>query len=315
MLEKSLKRSKDAKHLGTRSMSLELPKTLRAALMSFLSSHVINTPLYAVKLRLLRGLNTVSRVNNTSRTRILVPLLQKWAKLSSDEVRSYCSAEHLKADDLDAEILNIVTANDREGIDELLALLRGVSQSTRTSLIARSITRLRSLWQSFPIDMQIPVAQALFDFCLASADDYPVTYSFQGEVMDLLRSVPLATEVLISFIGQLHTVTDMNDRPPAAKKRRTSHEQLAVSNLHDAKEIHAVVQRLTFVLQLVDSSHPEQRKELLRPLFTILGELQHFKTQISTELGYLQTLILSSILAIINTYKVRCFQPFNVVRN
>jgi U3 small nucleolar RNA-associated protein 10 len=305
MLEKSLKRSKSAKHSGTKSMSLDLPKTLRAALMSFLSSHVINTPLYAVKLRLLRGLNAVSEVNNTSRTRILIPLLKKWAMLGSEEVHNYCNAEHLNEEDLDTEILNIVTANDHEGIHELLALLRGVSQSTRTSLVARSITRLRSLWQSFSIDMQMSVAQVLLDFCLAPDDDYPVTHSFRGEVMDLLRSVPLATEVLMSFVGQLHTVTDVKDRHPAAKKRRTSHEELAVSKLDDEKEVHATVQRITFVLQLVDSSHPEHRRDLLGPLFATLGELQHFKTQVSTELAYIQTLVLSSLLAIINAYKVR----------
>lgn len=107
---------------------------------------------------------------------------------------------------------------------------------------------------------------------------------------------------MLSFLDQLPTAAKLADKPPATKRRRTSHGEVAKTPLQDSKQLNAAIRKVTFVLQLVDSSEPARHPELLRSLFGVLAELQHFKAQVGSELAYLQGLALGSLLAIMKTF-------------
>lgn len=110
--------------------------------------------------------------------------------------------------------------------------------------------------------------------------------SLQNTIIDsaflgLLNTVPLSTEVLLTFIEQLPTAANLVDKPPATKRRRTSHGEAARTSTQDTKTLLAAIKKVTFVLQLVEGSNVENHPELLRGLFNTLAELQHFKAQVS----------------------------------
>ena len=47
----------------------------------------------------------------------------------------------------------------------------------------------------------------------------------QSAAVDLLRTLALPTEILITLVENLPSVSDMQDQPPAAKKRRHSRSE------------------------------------------------------------------------------------------
>jgi len=64
------------------------------------------------------------------------------------------------------------------------------------------------------------------------------------------------------------------------------------------QEYAPIIQRMTFILELVDSSEPENHPILFGKLFDALTIVQQFKSQVHSELAYVQNLALSCLLAI-----------------
>ena len=280
-----------------------LPQAARASIFAFLATHAVHTPLLSVKLRLLALLNQGRSVASTSRTKFLLPILQKWVALSPSEVDAQCKEEHVELTEADAQAVAIVTANDNEGLQYLNSIVMGEVTANRESLLATVFRRMRALWPFLKGDFRLEVAQTLLDSSQSFPDD-PEHHDAASDLStELLRTMSLSTDVLQSFLAQLPTAAELADKPPATKRRRTSFVEAARTPLQDSKRVRAAIKRVTFVLQLVDSSGPGSHPALLKDLFNVLVELQHFKAQVASELAYLQGLVLGSLLAIIQTYK------------
>jgi U3 small nucleolar RNA-associated protein 10 len=303
VLENTLNSPKTSSEIPNRRDSIRLSQTLRASILSFLGSNVIYTPLYPVKMRLLGGLNRVRRVASTTRTKVLLPELQRWATLKHSDALHHCKDAQIDVEEFDDQAVTIVVANDLEGLDYLAGICRGEIASDRSTLMAAAFRRMHKLWPSLKGDLRIKTAQFLMDVSQAPAGESDGSSIAQGEAMDLLRTVPLSTDILLSFLNQLPTAASLADKPPATKRRRTSHEEVARASLHDSKQLTSAIQKVTFVLQLIDSSNPKEHPTLLAGLFNTLAELQHFKIQVGSELGYLQGLVLSSLLSVMDAYK------------
>jgi U3 small nucleolar RNA-associated protein 10 len=152
-------------------------------------------------------------------------------------------------------------------------------------------------------DSRLNTAQLLMDLSQPPSDDARHSEFAQAEAMELLRSVNLTTDILLSFLNQLPTAAQLADMPPATKRRRVSHGEIAKTPVQDMKSLTGAVHKVSFVLQMVDNSNPEKHVALLPGLFNALSELQHFKSQVGSELGYLQGLVLSSLLSIMKAHK------------
>jgi U3 small nucleolar RNA-associated protein 10 len=287
----------------TSKKSERLPQSARASVLSFMSSHVICTPLYSVKLRLLVLLNQVRSVAGTTRTKVLLPALQKWASLTEEQALEHSAQEAFEIRDLDKQAASTVVANDKEGLQYFTQIVHGEVAQGRPTLLEAVFARLREMWSSLKGDIQLQIAQMLLDASQSSPDGQNHNAKSTEEALELLRNAPLSTEILLTFLNQLPTTAKLADTPPASKRRRTSHGEVARSPLQDPKQLTAAIRQVTFVLQLVDGSNPGKHPELLKPLFNTLAELQHFKTKISSELAYLQDLVLSSLLSIMKAYK------------
>lgn len=302
VLEQSLN-SPRASAEPSKKNEARLTQTARASILSFLSSHVIQTPVYLVKLRLLVILNHVRSIASTTRTKVLLPALQQWASLSPEVALQHSRDEQFVMADFDKQAAATVVANDKDGLQFFTQIVHGEIASDRPTLLEAIFARLREMWTSLKGDVQLQTAQMLMDASQSSPEETSYNGKSTEEALELLRNAPLSTEILLSFLDQLPTAAKLTDAPPASKRRRTSHGEVARASLQDPKQLAAAIRQVTFVLQLIDSSDPGSHPELLKGLFNTLAELQHFKAQVSSELAYLQDLVLNSLLSILKAYR------------
>ncbi|RDL40455.1 ARM repeat-containing protein [Venustampulla echinocandica] len=281
-----------------------LPQSSRASILSFLASHVVHTPLFSVKLRLISSLNQVRGVAGLTRTSVLLPVLQEWSSLSPAEASKHCKDEEIDSAEFDDQCFMIIIPSDEEGLQFLTSVVVRDVAADRPTLLTAAFKRLRAMWSSLKGELKLRMAQMLMDSALSSSDKMSEHHDLAVQTSsELLSSLPLSTDILLAFIEQLPTAAKLADQPPASKRRRTSHGEVARNSIQDSKELAAAIRKVTLVLQLIDSSNPKMHPELLKGLFNVLAELQHLKTQVKSELAYLQGLVLSSLLAIFQGFK------------
>ncbi|KAF4993011.1 hypothetical protein FDECE_13542 [Fusarium decemcellulare] len=276
----------------------------RLALLQFLASHIVNTPLILVKSKLLKTVNEIRGVSTTTRTQLLLPALQWWAGLDEAEAAKLCASERLEKSDLDTRFVDVVVPNDTSGLEFFLEFLREPEQRDKADLIRAVFARIKKMWPSMKPDVKFMAAEQLLEISQESTASGDSKSIVPAEAADLLRSVRLTTDILIFFLDSIQTGTKMITEPPPNKRRRTSSsggDRGLITQV--TPELSQALRKVTFVLQLVENSNPVEHPELLDGLFTALSELQHFRTVVGSELGYLQNLILRSLLAMMPTYK------------
>lgn len=281
-----------------------MSQSARLSLLTFLSSHVVATPLVLVKNRLLRCLNEIRGVSSTTRTQLLLPALQWWAGLTEEEASGLARAGQLEISILDSRFVDIVVPNDAAGLDYLFTILQSPTTANRPTLVQAVFARLRKMWPVMKDDIKFKVAEQLLDVSQKSSPADDSESPVPAEAANFLRVVPLTTDILSFFLDSIQTGTKMITEPPPNKRRRTSSSDGNRGLITQVTpELSQALRKVTFVLQLVDNSDPVSHPELLDGLFTALSELQHFRTVVGSELGYLQNLILRSLLAMMPAYQ------------
>lgn len=303
VLESALKGSSMSDSTST-SGGAELKKSLRLSLFAFLCSHLVWTPLFAVKLSLLKILNRVDKAGGTTRTRELMPLLEAWRKLGQEELLAACSKEHISVSELESEVVAVVTPKDKEAVDLLLANVSGNAQSLRPLFVSAVFNRIRDIWSYISEERQLDASEKLLDIALGISDAFSTMESHSREV---LRSVQLSGPILFRFLDKIPaSITDIESHAPASKRRRTSQNNMVAMSVRDEAELNRLMDKMTFILELVDNSTPENYPELADGLFQTLASLHLLKSQIQSGLSYLLSLALGSLLNIVNKAKV-CF--------
>ncbi|KAJ9229994.1 U3 small nucleolar RNA-associated protein 10 [Paecilomyces variotii] len=282
--------------------SAELKKSLRLSLFTFLCSHIVRTPLFTIKLRLLKVINRVDKAGGTTRTKELMPLLEAWRKLGQDEIHAICGKEHISASELESEVIAVVTPKDKEAIDILLTNVSGNPQSLRESFVTAVFNRIRDVWASVSEERQLDASEKLLDISLGISDAFSSMESYSREV---LRSVHLPGPALLRFLDKIPaSITDIESNAPASKRRRTSQNNMVAMSVRDEAELNRLMDKMTFILELVDNSAPENHPELADGLFQTLASLHLLKSQVQSGLSYLLSLALGSLLNIVNKAKV-----------
>lgn len=274
---------------------------IRLAVLSFLSGHVVETPLLPVKLRLLQPLNQVKGVSGTTRTQLLLPLLKWWASLSAEAASSSCQEHSISEAAMDTATVDTVVPNDNEGLEFLLQSVQTPVLSTRQNLLHAVFVRIEKMWPSMKTETRHVVADQLLVMAEenASGERSPVA----NEAAEVLRNVELTTENLLSFLDSLQNAAKMANETPPSKRRRTSSSEARGAISQPDHGLTQALRQVTFVLQLVEGSDPAKHPHILNALFNTLSELQHFRTLLGSELGYLQNLVLRSLLAIVPAYR------------
>ncbi|CAD6593091.1 MAG: snoRNA-binding rRNA-processing protein utp10 [Alectoria sarmentosa] len=290
---------------GSNATQKEMKTSLRLALFSSLCSHVVNTPLYAVKFRLLQVLNQVPKVGSTSRTKLLLPLLSNTMKQGQFEFERICDKEHLVSSQLLDSMASIITPSDREGIQTLKCIIGPLNNLNFPNLRATALHRLHVIWTFISIDLQFLLAKALFESAVgnveAGAND-----NQEAEAMETLRTLPLSTAILQYFTENLPSISStFQDKLPVSKRRRISHCLSDEVGAPDGRNLASAIRQITFVLELVGDAKTERHPELLGGLFQIMCDLQHFQSRSITAIGYLQVLAIEGMLAIVKRADAR----------
>jgi len=299
VLISSLESSNDTKDTEKKHL---IPRTTRLAIMKFLCSHVEATPILAVKLRLLKPINQIRSISGTSRTDLLLPLLRCWAQLPGTQTKVLAEEEAVDEDAINAACTNVVVANNKLGLELFFSLVKEPQVAARANLVLSIFARIQKIWPSMKDESQRSTAQTLFELSQAPHQASSEQNFVSAEAADLLRKVELPTDVLLDFLDSIQDEVKIATDPPANKRRRVSTAERP-RNIIQAEEVKATLSKITFVLELVQESNPERHPRLLPSLFTTLSDLQHLRALVGAELGYLQNLVLSSLLAMIPTYQ------------
>ncbi|CAK7263803.1 snoRNA-binding rRNA-processing protein utp10 [Sporothrix epigloea] len=280
---------------------------VRLSILQFLASHTVSTPILSVKARLLKALNEVRGVSGTSRTQLLLPLLKSWAALTAEEAKALAAKEMLDEAIVDARSVDVVIPNDISGLETLFAIVQNPQSHTRPNLLSCVFKRIRKMWPIMKEDFQNVIAQFMLDqvqkttLATASPDELDVAAE---EATDLLFNVDLSTHILTLFLESLQQSAKMATEAPPNKRRRTSSSgHKNGQRIQANSDLRLLVNRTTFILQLVQASKPAEHPELLPNLFIVLSELQILRSYVGSELGYLQNVVLSCLLAMMPAYQ------------
>ena len=289
---------------STNTIQKELKKSLRLAFFSNICSHIVNTPLYAVKSRLLEILNQVPKVGSTSRTKFLLPLLLNTMEQGQHEYERTCREEQLDQLQLLDRIVSIVIPGDREGIQTLKSIIAPRNNLNFPNLRAAASHRLQIIWTSIKIDQQFLLAKALFEAAVGRVET-GASGNQEAEAMEMLRTLPLSTAILQSFLENLPSLsTTLQDKPPVSKRRRTGRGHSNGNGASDERNLVFAIRQITFVLELIGDAKPERHPELLAGLSRIMSDLQHCHGHAVTAIGYLQLLAIEGMLPIVKGAEV-----------
>ncbi|KAJ5231850.1 uncharacterized protein N7469_006438 [Penicillium citrinum] len=287
--------------LSESSGATELKKSVRISFFAFLCSHVIHMPVFAPKFGLLRILNNIKKTPGTTRTKELLPLLESWRTLTQKEVDDICAKERLSVSEVDQHIVEIVSPKDSDSITILLSNVASDANSLRTSFVNAVFSRMKEIWAKVPEESQSAAAEKLLDISLGESTSGG---SLADYCRDVLRSVELSGAILVSFTKKIPvSLTDVDSIGPAPKRRRTSQNNMVAMTVKDEGELSKLMDKMTFILEIVDSSSPDSHPQLTDGLFQTLAALHHFKSQVQSGLSYLLSLTLGSLLAIVNKSK------------
>jgi U3 small nucleolar RNA-associated protein 10 len=300
-LKNGLDTSKTAE---SREIKTSLTHSTRASIMKAISSHAVQSPFLVVKVRLLETLNQIRPASGSSRSQPLLPVLRWWAGLSKDEAARLAESQGLDEANVDLACVSVVASNDKAGIDALFDLINSPGVCERANLMQTIFSRIRTIWPSMKGDMKFSTAQAMLKLSQESFEASATQNLASIESADFLRNVELTTDILLEFLESAQDSATQATTSPANKRRRlSSAEQARAVDIQNSPEMNAILSKVTFVLELVQGSNPEDHPRLLQNLFAMLSDLQHLRTLVGSELGYLQNLVLSSLLAMIPAYK------------
>ena len=285
----------------------KISRQARLDIMKFLCGHVEKTAMLTVKLRLLKPLNQIRRVSGTTRTDLLLPVLRWWAALPGAEASRLSARESVNEKALDKACVEVVVANDVPGLELFLELVADKEAVSRASFVESIFSRIEHIWPLMKEEAQFSTAKAMLRLSQGSSEQSTVA----AEAADLLRKVELPTDVLFDFLDSIQEeIKVATSRPSDAKvadlatqKRRRTSTTERPRTVVQGGEFKSALSRITFVLELVQESKPEEHPELLPSLFTALSDLQHLRALVGAELGYLQNLVLSSLLSMIPAYE------------
>ncbi|KAL4998400.1 U3 small nucleolar RNA-associated protein 10 [Aspergillus recurvatus] len=282
---------------GTASDSASaIKKPLRLALFAYLCAHAVQLPLFAPKAGLLSLLNRVDKAGGTTRTKELEPLLKTWRDMDDQKVIEVHEREQISVSDFEAQVLRTVTPKEKDSISLLLSTVTPYSASLRASFVSSVFNRVSEIWGRVSEDRQIAAAEKLFELSVEDSGSPLV-----DNARDLLRRVELPGPVLLNYLQQIPvSITDIDSLGPAPKRRRTSQNNMVAMTTKDEAKLSKLMDKMTFILELVDGSQPETHPELTEWLFQTLAALHHFKSQIQSGMSYLLSLTLGSLLAIVN---------------
>jgi U3 small nucleolar RNA-associated protein 10 len=276
----------------------------RAAIVSFLASYAYSANILSLQLSLFSLIADLGKHAASTRASFLLPKAREWFSFNAQQAGTICRNQKTDEAYVDLAYLNVIQPRESEGMDLLKNIIEGELAAARSNVQEAAFDRLQQLWPGLKELVQQEIATLLLDIALERVDD-ALAILRRSNAMATLKSVSLSTASLVNFLDNIPNATRMSDQSPPTKKRRTSHPSNANNMTLDQKDLKGTLHRLTLVLEIIDNSTPGNHPQLLRGLFRVLADLQHYKTQTNSPLVYLENLAISALLSIVQVLKDR----------
>ncbi|KAL9098346.1 MAG: hypothetical protein Q9163_005981 [Psora crenata] len=282
----------------------ELKMASRISIFTSLSSHAVNTPLFAVKFFLLQMLSKIEKVGSTCRTKLLLPILSNLSEMAEAEVTNTCERDKIDISDLVEAAVGAVIPSDIAGMHALKDIIERRGNAAFPRLQAAALQRLQGIWSAVRPDLQSTFATILLELSLPASGN-TTTAPNGAKALEILTSLPLSTATLESFLDDLPTLpTHLRSGPSAPKRRRLSNGQSTQSNGTSLGGLEANIRKISLVLELVEGSKTRGHHDLLNGLFKVFIDLQCSQKHAQSSVAYLQVLAMDAMLATVNEIRV-----------
>ncbi|KAL8821982.1 MAG: hypothetical protein Q9223_000062 [Gallowayella weberi] len=275
--------------------------SLRLSVLAWLCSHVVSSPIYSFKARLLPILTRVPKVGQTSAVELLKPLLTTALKYGHEAFQKGCEKENIDPTEYITQVMEIATPKDKDSVQHLQQYISGPQAVTEGSLHLAAFRRLRQLWPLLKSRTQVSLGDFLLNLAVSNPSSEDVNFK-QTEAVNTLRTIKLSSELLLSMLETCPRLAH-DGTQKAAKRRRTASS--SQTSEHDIKKIGVV-------LDIVESSATEANLALAGRLFEVLVDLQEYKEHSGLELHYLELLTMNSLLSILEHPTVPQIEKSNV---
>ncbi|KAL8744758.1 MAG: hypothetical protein Q9190_003028 [Brigantiaea leucoxantha] len=281
----------------------ELKRPLRSSLFNSFCSHVIHTPLYSVKTRLLPMVTQIKQVGNSSCSKLMMPLLVKICKQTRQELEDACNSEQTDASQFANNLMAIISPADHESIETVKDLIM-LTDSPSPSMTEAFFRRLRKIWPLMKHQSQLIVTKTILDM---SFDDSISSHEYtQTEALHTLQNVHLSSEILLALLDGLPTLSSSHQqKPPSPKRRRIGLESTPDASMSQDTVSPAQTRKISFVLEVVGSSDTGKDPSLLGSLLRILGDLLAYGRQSGRHSDFLTLMAVENLLVISKTAEVR----------
>ena len=303
VLQSALANSSHSKEVVAKDTARQLKSSQRTAIFTFLCRHIHVTPLYVPKLRLLSMINRVDNIGGHPRSKFLMSCISQWAAADHSVVNALCGQEQANIRKLDVQFLATIHPSDQEAVSYLLALAQA-ENSVSYRLQRAAFYRLRTIWPLLNHHKQKAVATALLEMS-GSADSDDKSRVRREESISLLKLFNIPSDILLLFIEEALGQFGHTNLPSAPKKRRVNGGGSMELSANNEEHNELCLAKLTLVLEVVDGAKAEAHPELFYSLFRVLRVLQGYKNDTLSDLGYLQTLVLSIMSSIMTKFVVR----------
>lgn len=265
-----------------------LKSSMKTSVLAFLGSHAVNMPGLLVKQRLLLMLNRVER-STTSRTQFLLPALVDWVTVGDYATRVVqCREERVDIAALEEQLIGVVS----EGSSSAAVLVDVIDKGLSDSLRAAAAARMVKIWNTLDEEIKISSAESLLEIALQGEDS--------GEAAQLLRDVPLPTDVFDGFFEKLGTQLKAA-LPGGGVVAKNKRQRTSAGVAAQADDQAVALRRVTVVSELLEGQGAEKHPGLLRSLFGVLADVGSVEY---AGIAYLHGVLLSCMGAIIKSYKV-----------
>ncbi|KAL8715540.1 MAG: hypothetical protein Q9220_000876 [cf. Caloplaca sp. 1 TL-2023] len=286
--------------------------SFRSAVLTWLCSHVINTPMHTLKSRLLPVLLSIDKAGGARTTTQLLPLLHTTLGQGQEVVQELVGGQNIDIEQYLGHVMEISTPKDKESVRFLESFVDDPMASAAPLLYVAAFRRLRNMWPLLHAQMQMSLGRKLLEFAL---QDTPTDASDirKEEALQALQDVKFSTDGLQSLLRDCPKLASLGPQT-LAKRRRIESSPEAPGH---------IIKKLSLLLEIVESSADVAATNLLGTLSETLADLQDYKKHSGTELDYLELSTLHSLQRILNnpdishigTTDIRADRLVDCVRN
>lgn len=275
-----------ARHVAEQLNDSDMKSALRSGICSFVASHAVATNNVDVKVSLLALVGRLGKVASQARKESIVP----YAKSQIQKTAYNGPVEQA-----------VVRCLSHRTIDEI-ETLQDIAQHGREGFAGMAFKRLRELFSHIKPQSQTSLADFLLEQSVVPDNDSEVSRSSSAQ--EALREAHLTGDVLAHLLDTLPTPATLQDQERPSKRRRTSKSNAEEPKNVDRAQLDVALRKLTLVLELIEgiasSKRAEPMPQTLKGLFHLLSEVHRWRLLADSDLVYVQSLLLSDLLAVVN---------------